>query len=38
MKHSYSVFEEMIDKYHLEPSNHLVDLVYEAIILESNKN
>lgn len=34
MKHSYNVFNEMIDKYHLEPSNHLVDLVYEAIIHE----
>lgn len=34
MKHSYNVFNEMIDKYHLEPSNHLVDLVYEAIIQE----
>ena len=38
MKHSYSIFDEMIDKYHLEPSNHLVDLIYEAIILESNKD
>ena len=37
MEHSYSIFDEIIDKYHLEPSNHLVDLVYEAIILESNK-
>ena len=34
MKHSYSIFDEMIDKYHLEPSNHLVDLIYEAIIHE----
>ena len=23
-------------KYNLEPSNHLVDLLYEAIIYESN--
>ena len=28
----------IITKYHLEPSNHLVDLIYEAIILESNRN
>ena len=38
MEHSYNVFNEIIDKYHLEPSNHLVDLVYEAIIQESNKD
>ena len=37
MKHSYNVFNEILDKYHLEPSNHLVDLIYEAIIQESNK-
>ena len=28
---------EMMNKYHLEPSNHLVDLCYEAIIYENNK-
>ncbi len=36
MKHSYDVFNKIIKKYHLEPSNHLVDLLYEAIIYESN--
>ena len=37
MTHSYNVINEIIEKYHLEPSNHLVDLLYEAIIYESNK-
>ena len=36
MKHSYDIFNKIIKKYHLEPSNHLVDLLYEAIIYESN--
>ena len=31
------VFSLIIDKYKLEPSNHLVDLLYEALIYESNK-
>ena len=30
------VFEEIIKKYKLEDSNHLVDLIYEAIIYEGN--
>ena len=29
-----TVIEEMISKYHLEPSNYIVDLLYEAIIQE----
>lgn len=29
-----TVMEEMISKYHLEPSNYIVDLLYEAIIQE----
>lgn len=36
LKMSDFVFEEMMDKYKLEPSNHLVDLLYEALIYESN--
>ena len=32
-----AVFNEIIDKYKLKPSNHLVDLLYEAVIYESNK-
>lgn len=36
MKHSYDIFNDIMKKYNLEPSNHLVDLLYEAIIYESN--
>ena len=36
MEHSYDVFNQIIKKYNLEPSSHLVDLLYEAIIYESN--
>ena len=28
------VFDKLISKYKLEPSNHLVDLLYEAIVFE----
>lgn len=31
------VFDKIIEKYNLELSDHLVDLVYEAIIYEGNK-
>lgn len=31
---SIDVFDELIKKYNLEPSNHLVDLLYEALIME----
>ena len=34
---SDDVFDKIIKKYKLEPSNHLVDLLYEAIIFEKNK-
>ena len=30
------VFNIIMDKYKLQPSNHLVDLIYEAIIYEGN--
>ena len=33
---SNDVFNKLIDKYKLEPSNHLVDLLYEALIFEKN--
>ena len=36
MEHSYDVFHQIMKKYHLEPSDHLVDLLYEAVIYESN--
>lgn len=31
---SNEVFNEIMNKYQLEPSNHLVDLLYEALIFE----
>lgn len=31
------VIERMIKKYQLEPSNHIVDLLYDALIYESNQ-
>lgn len=31
---TFDVFDELINKYNLEPSNHLVDLLYEALIME----
>lgn len=36
MEYSPDVFEKIINKYNLEISNHLVDLIYEAIIYEGN--
>ena len=32
------VFNELIEKYHLEKSNYIVDLLYEALIYESNND
>ena len=37
MEFSDDVFDKLIKKYNLEPSNHLVDLLYESLIYESNK-
>ena len=36
LEYSIDVFEKIIKKYNLEPSNYLVDLLYEAIIYEGN--
>ena len=36
LKYSNDIFDRLIEKYHLQPSNHLVDLIYEAIIYENN--
>ena len=36
LKLSDTVFDEMIKKYNLEASNYLVDLLYEALIMEYN--
>ena len=32
------VFKELCTKYHLEPSNYIVDLLYESLIYESNNS
>lgn len=37
MEYNNEVFNNLLTKYNLEPSDHLVDLVYEAIINETNK-
>ena len=34
---SDDVIEKIVKKYHLQPSNHIVDLLYEALIEESNR-
>lgn len=36
MKFSDDVIDKVMEKYKLEPSNHIVDLLYEALIYESN--
>ena len=36
--YSDDIFEIIMKKYGLEPSNHLVDLLYEALIFESKIN
>lgn len=36
MDFSDDVIEKVIDKYKFEPSNYIVDLLYEALIFESN--
>ncbi len=36
MEYSLDIFERIMKKYNLQPSNHLVDLLYEAIIQEGN--
>lgn len=35
--YSDDIIDEVIKKYNLEPSNYIVDLLYEALIYESNK-
>ena len=36
MKYDPDAFVKIMEKYKLEPSNHLVDIIYEAIIYEGN--
>lgn len=38
LKYNDNIIEEIIDKYKLQPSNYIVDLLYEAMIYESNVN
>ena len=37
MEYEMSIFDKILEKYKLEPSDHLVDIIYEAIIYEGNK-
>ena len=37
LSYSNDVFDKIIKKYQLEPTNHLVDLLYEALIFEKDK-
>lgn len=37
LEYSDDVFNRVIAKYQLEPSNHLVDLLYEALMFEDDK-
>ena len=37
LEFSDDIIDKVISKYQLEPSNHIVDLLYEALINESNK-
>ncbi len=34
IEYSDDVINKIIDKYHLEPSEHIVDLLYEALIMQ----
>ncbi len=36
MEYSIDIFEKILDKYKIQPTPHLVDVLYEAIIFESN--
>ena len=38
LEYSIDVFDKIQKKYQLEPTNHLVDLLYEAIIYEGNNH
>ena len=38
IEYTQDVFSKIIERYNLEDSNYLVDLVYEAIIYEMNNN
>lgn len=36
MKYHDNIIDDIMTKYNLEPSNYIVDLLYEALIYESN--
>lgn len=36
LEYGLDVFDRIMKKYNLQPSDHLVDLIYESIIFESN--
>ena len=36
LEYSQDVFNKILDKYPIQPTNHLVDVLYEAIIYEGN--
>lgn len=36
LEYSEDIFEIIMKKYNLEPTNHLVDILYEAIIYQGN--
>ena len=38
MDYSVDIFDKLMDKYKLVPSNHLVDLIYEALMYENKSN
>ena len=37
MEYSDDIFDKIIEKYKIEPSNYLVDVLYEALIFESGE-
>lgn len=37
MEFSFDIIDKIIAKYNLVPSNHIVDLLYEALIYENNE-
>jgi hypothetical protein len=37
LEYREDIFNQIMEKYQLEPSNHLVDLLYETIIYEGNR-
>ena len=38
LEYGLDVFDRIMKKYNLQPSDHLVDLIYESIIFESDNN